>query len=239
STTSSRAPPFSLVEFGNLVSAALESPDPILYSDASTFFSLPNGSRCGTPAGSEQSGSSRVRQMLQKFKKRASSLVKRPSTRRLSSLRASSPEYQIPELSLSSEGEFAPYMPLVTQYERRTPYVRPISTCMSTPSLPSQYTLELSHYGTSSLSSSHSYSIPSPSTSDSSCCSSTGTSSESQHPTTPLNTVFEECAIRRWSHCSTETDETPSDPFTHPFHSGQPRASASVGSLPHPLRLRR
>ncbi|KAK7064949.1 hypothetical protein R3P38DRAFT_2491252, partial [Favolaschia claudopus] len=210
SITSSRAPPFSLVEFGNLVSAALDSPDSILSSDASTFFSLSNASRCGTPAGSEQSGGSRVRQMLQKFKKRASSLVKRPSTRRLSSLRASSPEYQIPELSLSPENEFAPYMPLVTQYERRTPYVRPISTCMSTPSLPSQYTLE-SHYGTTS-NSSHSYSIPSPSTSDSSCCSS-GTSSESQHPTTPLNTVFEECAIRRWSHCSTDTDETPSDPF--------------------------
>ncbi|KAJ7300826.1 hypothetical protein DFH08DRAFT_1090443 [Mycena albidolilacea] len=207
SSSSSRAPPFSLVEFRNLVSAALDSPDPIPFSESSPLFSVSY-----TPLESEQNGS-RVRQIIQKFKKRATSLVRRPSTRTTAVVRANSPEYHIPELRLSANvscDEFAPYLPLVTQYERRSPYVRPMSTCRSTPFLPSQYSLT-NLYDLSN--SSHTSFTPSPTRTS---CSSGSTSSESQYPTTPLNTVFE--ANRRWSRCSTdETYENPSDPFAKPI----------------------
>ncbi|KAJ7763918.1 hypothetical protein B0H14DRAFT_3510574 [Mycena olivaceomarginata] len=207
SSSSSRAPPFSLVEFRNLVSAALDSPDPIPFSESSPLFSVSY-----PPLESEQNGS-RVRQIIQKFKKRATSLVRRSSTRTTAVVRANSPEYRIPELRLSANvscDEFAPYLPLVAQYERRSPYVRPMSTCRSTPFLPSQYSLT-NMYDLSN--SSHTSFTPSPTRTS---CSSGSTSSESQYPTTPLNTVFE--ANRRWSRCSTdETYENPSDPFAKPI----------------------
>ncbi|KAJ6459623.1 hypothetical protein C8R45DRAFT_553458 [Mycena sanguinolenta] len=230
SSSSSRAPPFSLVEFGNLVSAALDSPFPILSSDSSPLFSVSYNRE--TPQETEQSGS-RVRQIIKKLKKRASTLVKRPSPRSVTSVRASSPEYRIPELRLSSNvscADFVPYIPLVAQYERASPHVRQLSTCRSTPSLPTQRSLK-TLYDTSNAF----HSFPkSPSTSS---CSSGSTSSESQYPTTPLNNVFEESTlIRRWS-CSTETDESPFDPFAKPPVSmSLPHTPTFIASSVRPYR---
>ncbi|KAF7367653.1 hypothetical protein MSAN_00829000 [Mycena sanguinolenta] len=234
SSSSPRAPPFSLVEFGNLVSAALDSPFPILSSDSSPLFSVPYNME--TPQETEQSGS-RVRQIIRKFKKRATALVKRPSARSVTSIRARSPEYRIPELRLSSSvscADFVPYLPLVAQYERASHLRQLSSTCRSTPSLPTQRPLK-TLYDTSNAS--HSSFVHSPSASS---CSSASTSSESQYPTTPLNPVFEETAlIRRWS-SSTETDEGPFDPFAKPPVSmSLPHASTSSTSASHPRRRAR
>ncbi|KAJ7912974.1 hypothetical protein B0H13DRAFT_512886 [Mycena leptocephala] len=207
--SSSRASPFSLVEFGNLVSAALDSPDPLLSFSSSPLFSLSNGTD-NAPLEDEQSNS-RVRQMLKKFKKRASAFVKRPSTHPAEETRASSPEYRIPELRLSSDvscAEFVPYLPLVAQYERRTPYIRQISTCRS---LPIQYSSR-SLYAHSN--SSHSSFAASPSGSS---CYSGSTSSESQYPLTPPATVSEKrFPARCWSAYSTDESLSDPDPFAKP-----------------------
>ncbi|KAJ7433422.1 hypothetical protein B0H11DRAFT_1939458 [Mycena galericulata] len=236
SASSSRAPPFSLVEFGDLVSAALESPDPLLsFTSSQALFSLPYGS--GKPRPEDDESGSRVRQMLRKFKKRAVSLVKRPSTRPPDRTRATSPEFRIPELRLSvhnvSCDEFVPYLPLAAQYERMSPYEHPISAFSSTPSLPTARSLY-----TSSNSSHYSF-APSPSTSS---CSSGSTSSDSQYPTTPLTTVSEEnCAPRRWSASSSaETDALPSS-YTDPFAKPALRVVARAPAFPttgRPLRRR-
>ncbi|KAJ7723307.1 hypothetical protein DFH07DRAFT_1067281 [Mycena maculata] len=230
-SSSSRAPPFSLLEFGDLVSAALDSPDPLL-SFNSPVLSLSRGSD-KTPSEDDQSGS-RMRQMLNKFKKRASALVKRPSTRPSPRLRASSPEYRIPELSLSASihnvscDNFVPYLPLVTQYERTSPYEHPFSTFSSTPSLPSQYSTRSLYTNSNS---SYSSVVPSPSTSS---CSS---SSDSQYPITPLTTVSEEgYPARRWSASSTEPDGPSADPFAKPAVCVVPHTFSAPA---RPLRRRR
>ncbi|KAF8188179.1 hypothetical protein K438DRAFT_1972369 [Mycena galopus ATCC 62051] len=209
SSSSSRASPFSLVEFGNLVSAALDSPDPLFSS-----LSLSYGRQ--SVLVTEESANSRVRQIIQKFKKRASGLVRRSSTRTAPVTRATSPDYRIPELRLSHHvpcDEFVPYLPLVAQYERAT---RQISTRRSTPSLPSQCSPKpkpLHLYAASH--SSFATPLPSPTPSASSC-SSASTSSTSHGPATPRNTVFEDtCRLRRWS-SETQTDENPTDPFAKP-----------------------
>ncbi|KAJ6474437.1 hypothetical protein C8R47DRAFT_1221156 [Mycena vitilis] len=51
SPSSARAPPFSLLEFGNLVSAALDSPDPLLLSP---FLSAPAHRSIDSNAHDEQ-----------------------------------------------------------------------------------------------------------------------------------------------------------------------------------------
>ncbi|KAJ7474252.1 hypothetical protein FB451DRAFT_1398240 [Mycena latifolia] len=201
-SASPRALPFSLVEFGDLVSAALDSPDPLLSFNSSRLFSVGEN-----PADGEQ-GSSRVRQMLKKFKKRAFAFGKRPST---CPPRPSSPVYRIPELRLSmsfqnvSCDDFVPYVPLVTQYERAR--ARPNSPLRSTPSLPS-HDHSSSHSLYTASNSSHSSFATAPTPSTSSC--SSASASISSYPTTPLTTVSEEgFPARRWSACSSDSDLTP------------------------------
>ncbi|KAJ7637855.1 hypothetical protein B0H17DRAFT_1277770 [Mycena rosella] len=226
-STSPRAPPFSLVEFGDLVSAALESPDP-LFSNASRLFSLDGR---GENLQEGDGSSSRVRQMLKKFKKRAATLVKRPSTR---PMRPSSPEYRIPELRLStcfrnaSCEEFVPYIPLVAQYERMSPAYR------STPALPTQCAAPSLYTNSNS---SHSSFAPTPSTSS---CSSATTAS---FPTTPLTTVSEEgFPPRRWSaSSSTDADSeppTPRDPFAKHALRVVPRSKLAAYPSPSPSPTR-
>ncbi|KAJ7259787.1 hypothetical protein C8J57DRAFT_1339150, partial [Mycena rebaudengoi] len=210
SPSSPRVPPFSLVEFGDLVSAALDTPDPLLSFNTSPFFSKLHP---GENAASGEQSIGRFRQVLQKFKKHATAFARRSAARSTEEVRPSSPEYRIPELSLSvswcgaSGDDFVPYLPLVAQYERSSPYQRPISTYSSTPSLPSQCSTR-SLYANSN-SSYCSFNPPSPGASS---CSSGYTSSESHYPTTPLRTVSEEsCSC--WSADSADWDDCPTDPF--------------------------
>ncbi|KAJ6569278.1 hypothetical protein B0H19DRAFT_1256926 [Mycena capillaripes] len=249
-------PPFSLVEFGSLVSAALDSPDPILFSSPVSYASSSTAALHDAVQSDSYVG---VRQMLSKFKKRASALVKRPSstTQPRAETRAQSPEYRhrIPELRLSAslhtdedaDDAFVPYLPLVTRYER---------AARSMPSLPTQcssHAVSQSHYHAyathsnashSSFASPTSSSFPSPSLSANST-SSCSSASSSSYPTTPLTTVSKE---RRWSVCtstSSAADENPIDPFAKPLYvvpasapgSSNSKSNSNPGFRPRPRRL--
>ncbi|KAJ7612638.1 hypothetical protein FB45DRAFT_874847 [Roridomyces roridus] len=122
SSSSSRAPPLSLPEFVDLVSAALDSPalDPVL------SFTSPQP----RPAPVERRKSG-MRQMFAKFK----TLVTRYNTPSRPSVgrHSTSPEYRIPELHL-------PYTPLAVHSEHHHPYpsrvLNPKVYSISTPALP-------------------------------------------------------------------------------------------------------
>ncbi|KAJ6474434.1 hypothetical protein C8R47DRAFT_1221153 [Mycena vitilis] len=202
-SASTRAPPFSLLEFGNLVSAALDSPDPLLLSP---FLSGPAHHSIDSNAHDEQKRG--VRTLLKKFTKRASAFVRRSSASPTTT-RPSSPEYRIPELRLASASSsaslytaadadaFVPYLPLVAQYERASPRAHAFSR--STPSLPSQYAAHRPNRALSTRASTASFSHAVSSPSSTSSCSSTSTSSttsssfsssssssSSAYPPTPL-----------------------------------------------------
>ncbi|KAJ7152502.1 hypothetical protein C8R46DRAFT_1042765 [Mycena filopes] len=194
-----RAPPFSLLEFGNLVSAALASPDiPPLAS------ALPV-SRESTTAPTAHTAHTTRRSLLSRVKHALVSLRTPPTTnpRRAASeparapphRRARSPAYRIPELQRLSSfnafdttnpkdaSAFEPNVPLVMQYER--------VYGLSVPSLPS-YSLRTS--------------TSSPPSSTSSC-----TSSGSSYPPTPLTLTpvseafSEDVCTSRWSLSSSST----------------------------------
>ncbi|KAJ7152517.1 hypothetical protein C8R46DRAFT_1228742 [Mycena filopes] len=192
-----RAPPFSLLEFGDLVSAALASPD---IPPLATALPVPRESTA-TPTATKTR-----RSLLSRVKHALVSLRFPPSTthpRRAASepapepphRRARSPAYRIPELQRLSSfnafdtsnpkdaSAFEPAVPLVMQYER--------VYGLSVPSLPS--------YASYSSPSSSAYFDSSPPSSTSSC-----TSSGSSYPPTPsiLSPVFEssseDACTSRW-----------------------------------------
>ncbi|KAJ7152505.1 hypothetical protein C8R46DRAFT_1303014 [Mycena filopes] len=195
-----RAPPFSLLEFGDLVSAALASPDiPPLASALPVpreFTTAP------TVPTTRRSLLSRVKHALTLVSLRSSSTThpRRAASepaRELPRRRARSPAYRIPELQRLSSfnafdttnpkdaSAFEPAVPLVMQYER--------VYGLSVPSLPS-YSAH-----SSSPSPSSAYYDSTPPTSTSSC------SSASSYPPTPstlspvVESTSEDACTSRWS----------------------------------------
>ncbi|KAJ7104392.1 hypothetical protein B0H15DRAFT_942386 [Mycena belliarum] len=198
---SSRLPPFSLLEFGDLVSAALDSPDPSLsFSSAALFTSTLE--RKASSQSLQCTTTSRVLLLLTRLKKRAAALVKRPRLR----VRHSKP-LLLPRVCVSSPSvnstvmdarrrsprvEFAPHLPLVVQYERSSPYA--ILTSPTDRTLPSSPT-----------STSYSHTPPSPTASSfSSECS----SADTHFRAPPQYTLH-----RPWSVVTIEADELSDDPF--------------------------
>ncbi|KAJ7038661.1 hypothetical protein C8F04DRAFT_1231844 [Mycena alexandri] len=234
----SRAPPFSLLEFGDLVSAALASPDPIrpLSAASPSLFSLtlPPRETDTRSVTTNVTSRRRVRTLLTKFKKRASSAfafvaLYAPSTRPLS--RPKSPAYRIPELRLSvsaSTAHLASSSPSASatvadaddaddaEAEADARFAPTLPLVMQYERAYGKSVPELPLRGYPSYSRLHSASS-SPSTSTSSCsCSSSGSS----YPTTPtaLSTVSEssssasECedGRSRWSASVCSGDESAS-----------------------------
>ncbi|KAJ7152510.1 hypothetical protein C8R46DRAFT_1357530 [Mycena filopes] len=177
-----RAPPFSLGEFGDLVSAALASPDiPPLTS--------------ALPPRQTRARLSALSSFHHQSPRVASEPAREPPHRR-----ARSPAYRIPELQRLSSfnafdttnpqdaSAFEPALPLVMQYER--------VYGQSAPSLPSYA------YSSSSPSASSAYTDSSPSTSTCSCSS----SNSSYPPSSPMTTLSpvcesssEDACTSRWS----------------------------------------
>ncbi|KAJ7630295.1 hypothetical protein FB45DRAFT_1003463 [Roridomyces roridus] len=126
-SSSSRLPTFSLVEFRDLVSAALDSPEPCLSFTTSFSLFSPTLERKKSSNNlrahlqqQQPSTSARMRHMLVKLKKRAASLVvKRPRLRFRHSSVAHTPRISptFAPASVNSD-DFAPYLPLAIQYER-------------------------------------------------------------------------------------------------------------------------
>ncbi|KAJ7159528.1 hypothetical protein C8R46DRAFT_1286768 [Mycena filopes] len=208
-----RAPPFSLLEFGDIVSAALASPDiPPLASASSSLshalVSLRSSSSTTLP------------------RRAASEPAPEPATHR----RARSSVYCIPEMQRLSAfnafdtatpkdaSAFEPAVPLVIQYER--------VYGQSVPSLPSYASYS------SSPSASSAYTDSSPSTSTSSC------SSGSSYPPTPstLSPVSESCESR-WSLSSSACSDADPVFLTKP-NSGNSRPPPTQMETPT-LRRRR
>ncbi|KAJ7259714.1 hypothetical protein C8J57DRAFT_1233395 [Mycena rebaudengoi] len=126
----SRMPPFSLLEFGELVTAALDSPDPS-FASTSLFPLAHSLERKKSAQNLHLQSSSRMRLLLAKIKQRAVALVKRPRLhfRHTSPAKAPTPRHASPTSGFadhstrcSSLEPFVPYLPLAVQYERMSPY---------------------------------------------------------------------------------------------------------------------
>ncbi|KAJ7159526.1 hypothetical protein C8R46DRAFT_1038829 [Mycena filopes] len=211
-----RAPPFSLLEFGDLVSAALASPD---IPPLASAIPVPQATTTPTaPTTRTRSLFSRVKHALTLVSlrsphsttnpRRGASAPAVPDTHR----RTRSPTYRIPELQrlsafsafdaapLTAKADaFEPALPLVMQYER--------VYGQSVPLLPS-------YSAYSSPSASSAYCDSSPPTSTSSC-----TSSGSSYPPTPLtlSSVSEDPSESRWS-LSSCADSDVNDVFLNVQH---------------------
>ncbi|KAF7340342.1 hypothetical protein MVEN_01953400 [Mycena venus] len=136
----SRLPPFSISEFRALVSTALDSDAPAPPLALSLRTSSPSLQRKKSAHNLHIAPSaSRVRLLLTKLKKRAAALIVR--RRRHSSTATLRASATMPcDLDRSSGGDslFAPYLPLVAQYERGLAVPSSYSfTCASPPSGPS------------------------------------------------------------------------------------------------------
>ncbi|KAJ7461402.1 hypothetical protein B0H11DRAFT_2057005 [Mycena galericulata] len=232
----SRLPPFSLVEFGDLVSAALDPPGDALSFPNAPLFSLSSHTierKKSIQNLNVSQSHSRVRRILSKLKKRAAALVKRPRPRLPVRFRhASSKQQPLREQRVQSsvlsvtptpaldEGldpdadddslVFAPYLPLVAQYERMAPY----AYAYAAPSLPepSYASPSLSAFGVSRVStSSCSPGPPSPtassfsgSSSDSASRCSSSFSTATHSPTLPTYSLHGQ-EHGRWSVLSVDS----------------------------------
>ncbi|KAJ6531663.1 hypothetical protein DFH09DRAFT_1326424 [Mycena vulgaris] len=194
SPSPSRLPPFSILEFGDLVSAALDSPDPAFSFSSPSLFTatLARKKSAQTLNLTLTRAPSRVRLILTKLK----TLMKRPRLRFRAHPKPRLPPPSALETRFGSadlELDFAPYLPLAVQYERLSPYAIRTSSLITHPE----------------SSSSHAPPSPTASSFESSsfeCSSSTDTHFHS--PTTPAFTLH-----RPWSVLPIDAEAPDDDPF--------------------------
>ncbi|KAJ7476671.1 hypothetical protein FB451DRAFT_246259 [Mycena latifolia] len=219
------SPSFSVLEFGDIVSAALDSPEPSL-----SFTNLPLVTsaleRRKSSRNLQGTTTSRVLLALTKLKKQAAALMKRPRQRFRYSEPLPLPRVLSPSVTdidiedgCDSPGEaFTPYLPLVVQYERMSRYAIPTSPSTST--LP-----------TCRASTSLSNSPPSPTTS---VFSSECSSADTHLPATPQYML-----PRPWSALGTYGDDLSNDPFAKDDVRIVNRSCEVLSSSPPPVRRRR